>query len=81
MGEPWRHYEVYEPQVESGYIYNGAEGRFKYNHCATIAWFEDRWFAFWNANTVSREGEPAQRVVVATSRDFKKLVRTDRAVQ
>ena len=70
-GEPWRSYEIYEPDVELGYVYNGARGGFKYNHCATIAWFGDRWFALWNANTVPREGEPSQPVVLATSRDFR----------
>ena len=68
---PWRHYEMYEPEVEIGYIYNGAKGKLKYNHCAATAWFKDRWFTLWNANTIPYEGKPAQPVVLATSRDFK----------
>ena len=66
----WRRYEVYEPTVEIGTIYDGAKGKLKYNHCAAVAWFEDRWFALWNANTVPYEGKPSQPVVLSTSRDF-----------
>ncbi len=71
MAGPWRRYEIYEPKVETGYIYNGAKGKLKYNHCAATAWFKDRWFALWNANTAPYEGKPSQPVVLATSRDFK----------
>lgn len=67
---PWRNYEVYDPRIEVGDIYNGSTGRLKYNHCATVAWYRDRWVALWNANTVPKEGAPSQPVVLATSRDF-----------
>lgn len=67
----WRQYSVYQPKVEIGYIYDGAKGKFKYNHCATAAWYRGRWFALWNANTIPIEGKPGQPVVLATSSDFK----------
>ena len=70
LAGPWRSYEVYQPKIEVGDICNGATGKLRYNHCATLAWYQDRWVALWNANTVPFEGKPSQPVVLATSRDF-----------
>ena len=67
---PWRSYSVYRPKVETGCIYDGATGKLKYNHCASVVWYRGRWFAVWNANSIPVEGKPAQPVVLATSRDF-----------
>ena len=37
--EQRRRYHVYRPRVDAGYIYDGALGELKYNHCAAAAWF------------------------------------------
>lgn len=65
----WRTYEVYQPTVTLHDVIAAAEHTHKYNHCSTIAWFQDRWFCLWGSNTHPDEHAPGQRIVVSTSRD------------
>ena len=67
---PWRDYSVYQPDITLAYGYDGSAGRLKYNHCAAVVWYGDRWLLLWNANTVPYEGKPNQPIVLSTSRDF-----------
>ncbi|MBN1342332.1 MAG: exo-alpha-sialidase [Phycisphaerae bacterium] len=66
---PWRTYEVYRPTIERYFVADADAQPLKYNHDSSIAWFKDRWFCVWNANTVPYEGKPGQLNVVSTSRD------------
>lgn len=65
----WRTYEVYQPTVTRHDVIAAAAHPHKYNHCATIAWFQDRWFCLWGSNTHPDEHAPGQRIYVSTSRD------------
>jgi len=65
----WRHYEIYQPEITRHYIHNPAEHDLVYNHCPAIVWYEDRWFCFWNANTIPREGALGQPIYGSTSPD------------
>jgi len=65
----WRTYAVYQPVIERSTVVNAAEQPLRYNHDSSIAWFGDRWFCLWNANTIPEEGAPGQLNYVSTSRD------------
>jgi hypothetical protein len=65
----WQHYSVYQPRIERSFVVDAAAQPLRYNHDSTIAWFKDRWFCLWNANTVPREGASGQLNYVSTSRD------------
>ena len=67
--EGWQHYTVYQPRIERSFVVDASTQPLRYNHDSTIAWFRDRWFCLWNANTVPREGAPGQLNYVSTSRD------------
>ena len=67
--DAWRSYEVYQPTVERHYIIDARAHAHKYNHCSTIAWFQDRWFCLWGSHIYIAEHTPGQRMVVSTSRD------------
>ena len=66
---PWRSYSVYQPRIERAVVVNAAEQPLRYNHDSSVAWFVDRWFCLWNANTIPEEGAPGQLNVMSTSRD------------
>ncbi len=66
---PWRAYEVYQPRIERVTVVDGDRDELNYNHGSSVAWFKDRWFCLWNANTVRCEGKPGQRIYMSTSRD------------
>jgi len=66
---PWRSYEVYEPEISQHFVVNASTHKLTYNHDSTIAWFGDRWFCLWNANTIASEGKPGQLNYVSTSTD------------
>lgn len=67
-------YEFYQPKVEHVLIYEGAsaEGRYAYNHMASVEWFDGRFHAVWGANAAThKEGAPGQVNLWATSPDFR----------
>jgi hypothetical protein len=67
----WRDYEVYQPDIERNFILK-ADDKLPYNHCATIAWFVDRWFCLWNGNSENPvEGSSRQHIYFSTSFDGK----------
>jgi len=67
---PWRSsYEVYQPTVTNHDVFTGGDHGRLYNHCSTLAWFQDRWFCLWGSNTHPDEHAPGQRIFVSTSRD------------
>jgi hypothetical protein len=66
---PWRSYEVYQPTLERHFILEAPASELKYNHCATLAWYGDRWYCLWNANEIAAEGKPGQLIQQATSTD------------
>jgi hypothetical protein len=65
----WQRYEWYEPTVERVFVVDPLVSPLQYNHDSSIAWFSDRWFCLWNANTDPREGQPGQLNYMATSLD------------
>jgi hypothetical protein len=67
----WASYEWYQPSVERTFVVNPVNSPLQYNHDSSVAWFQDRWFCLWNANTDPREGRPGQLNYMATSRDGK----------
>ncbi len=70
---PKRTYELYEPTITQHYIYKASEepGRFAYNHCASIEYFDGLFYAVWQANYKNVEGFPGRKIWLATSRDGK----------
>ncbi len=58
----------YNPTVSVGTI--ATTSPYQYNHDVSIAWFQDRWFAAWNANTNAIESANGQVNLVSTSTDF-----------
>lgn len=65
----WRSYEVYRPTVTRHAVIDARNHTHKYNHCSTIAWFQDRWFCIWGSHEPQSEHAPGQRMVFSTSRD------------
>ena len=65
----WRAYAVYQPRIERAVVVDAAAQPLRYNHDSSVAWFGDRWFCLWNANTIPLEGAPGQLNYVSTSRD------------
>lgn len=65
----WRTYEVYRPTITRHDVIDARTHGNKYNHCATIAWFDGRWFCMWGSNTRPAEHDPGQRVFFSTSQD------------
>jgi len=65
----WRTYEVYQPTVTRHAVIDATRHAHKYNHCPTIAWFQDRWFCIWGSHVPQVEHAPGQRMVFSTSRD------------
>ncbi|AQQ71485.1 putative neuraminidase (sialidase) [Limihaloglobus sulfuriphilus] len=65
----FRSYEIYQPQVTRGFIVDTSQNELKYNHCTSIQRYRGRFYCFWNANTVYKEGEPGQLLYMATSLD------------
>ncbi len=63
-------YEVYNPTIDNGMVYDGGAGPLTYNHDSSIAWFDGLWHAVWNANEVPLEGVDGQYNFWATSADF-----------
>ncbi len=72
-GTKRRNYELYNPKVSQHIIYRGAENgkSLAYNHCASLAWFNGKFYAIWNGNRrTSTEGKPGQELAMSTSTDF-----------
>ena len=65
----WRSYEVYQPNIERGYVIESRLDGLAYNHCPTVMWFRDRWICAWNGNEVPVEGRPGLQIWMSTSRD------------
>ena len=65
----WRNYAVYQPRIERGIVVEAAAQPLRYNHDSSVAWFRDRWFCVWNANTIPEEGAPGQLNYVSESTD------------
>ena len=65
----WRSYEVYRPTITRHAVIDAGRHDHKYNHCSTIAWFEDRWICIWGSHVPVQEHTPGQRMVFSTSRD------------
>lgn len=67
---PLTKYEIYNPTVTRRTMLDPAASIWQYNHDTTIAWYGDRWFAQWNANTDKRESQVGQTLLQSTSTDF-----------
>ena len=65
----WRGYAVYQPTIERAVVCDAAGQPLRYNHDSSVAWFGDRWFCLWNANTIPEEGAPGQLNYISTSHD------------
>lgn len=74
MAGPVReNYQVYEPVITRHTVYdNGTPPKnFLYTHCASLEWFDGKFYAIWNANNRTwDEGEWGQELALATSTDF-----------
>ena len=81
-GEPptdsWRSYEVYQPAVTRHAVIDARVHAHKYNHCPTLAWFQDRWVCLWGSHVYIQEHTPGQRMVVSTSRDGRRWTPIER---
>ncbi len=66
---PWHGYTVYAPKIERAVVVDAAQQPLRYNHDSSVAWYRDRWFCVWNANTTPAEGAPGQLNFLSTSRD------------
>ena len=67
--DDWRTYEVYQQTVTRHAVIDARTHEHKYNHCSTIAWFQDRWLCLWGSHVPVEEHAPGQRMVVSTSTD------------
>ena len=67
--DDWRSYEVYQPTITRHAVIDARSHAHKYNHCSTIAWFQDRWFCLWGSHVPMGEHTPGQRMVFSTSHD------------
>lgn len=67
---PQTRYKLYTPTVTRRTMLDPNSSPWQYNHDTTIAWYQDRWFAQWNANTDKRESQPGQVLLQSTSTDF-----------
>ncbi len=65
----WQSYAVYQPRITHATVVDPATHPLRYNHDSSVAWFGDRWFCLWNANTTPAEGAPGQLNYASTSRD------------
>jgi len=63
-------YSIYSPTVTRGFVLDSSSSPYKYNHDASLAWFGDRWFAQWNANTNQLESNAGQVNLQSTSTDL-----------
>lgn len=63
-------YKFYEPVIKNYYIFNARNNSLKYNHDATIVFFDGMWIALWNAN-LNWEGRPGQAIYYSDSKDLK----------
>ncbi len=68
-GHTWQTYACYQPRIDRVAAVDAATQPLRYNHDSSVAWFRDRWFCLWNANTIPKEGAPGQLNYAATSRD------------
>ncbi len=68
----WSSYQVYQPSVSNGVVIDTDNNvlDLRYNHCASTAFYQDRWFTVWNANTNAAEGQPGQLIYLSTSTNF-----------
>ncbi|MEI8206036.1 MAG: sialidase family protein [Kiritimatiellales bacterium] len=68
----WRNYSVYQPVVSGAVLLDTDNNdlNLRYNHCASTAFYQNRWFTVWNANTVEAEGQSGQLVYLSTSANF-----------
>lgn len=67
--DDWRTYEVYQPSITRHAVIDARTHTHKYNHCSTIAWFQDRWICIWGSHIPQIEHAPGQRIVFSTSGD------------
>ena len=63
-------YSIYSPTVTRGFVLDSSSSPYKYNHDASLAYFGDRWFAQWNANTNQNESIVGQVNLQSTSTDL-----------
>lgn len=63
-------YSVYEPTVTNRFILDASASGFQYNHDASLAYYDGKWFAQWNANTNQYESQVGQVNLQSTSTDF-----------
>lgn len=62
-------YQVYDPSIEYGFIYNPENGPLSYNHDSSIEYFRGRFYAGWNGNTNDWEAREGQKNYWAVSDD------------
>jgi hypothetical protein len=68
-----RTYCFYDPKVSWHMIYEGRYGpdSYPYNHCASLAWFDGKFYVVWAANKDTHlEPFPNRQIVLSTSEDF-----------
>ncbi len=66
-------YELYEPSISRYMIYNNntPPKSYLYSHCASLEWFDGKFYAIWNANNQTwEEGQWGQELALSTSTDF-----------
>lgn len=66
--------KLYQPEKKHIPVYIkslGVEPLLKYNHCADIIKFKDKYVAAWNANEVAKEGVPGQYIYISISDNLK----------
>lgn len=63
-------YSVYQPSVTNRFVLDTSTSPYQYNHDSTLAYYDGKWYALWNANTSPNEGDPGQINLQSTSTDF-----------
>ncbi len=62
-------YQVYDPSIEYGYVYNPEKGPLSYNHDSSIEYFNGKFYSAWNGNTNDWEARKGQKNYWAISED------------
>jgi hypothetical protein len=68
----WRKYSFYEPSIKHVTVYQGSlePGNTAYNHCASLAFFNGKFYCIWDSHVENFEGKDGQKILLSTSDDF-----------
>ena len=64
------HYEMYKPESATYKVYDSSDGGFAYNDYPSIEYFEDSFFAVWQANSENKADVAGRRIYLSTTRNF-----------